>query len=284
EYQKKYRTNISIVIPLNGIPKRMWIGNSRTEIGARKSADTDRQIQKDKCYFLLENGWQRPFETLVTWRCQGANDSSRLFNVQVFQAASDPSRSLDIQGFQADLTAGWGFMLIVKYLKREVPISDNQDDGKVPTRMRIDDYFLVHGAPLHDQQPRTPEHQIYPSGIRSPWIQKVIMFALLDSKQTELSYRENFVNPIIAKLFDNVMNIIRVKTSSIVQALLLDVHAKGRKFNVIILKRVLIGKKLLKRLMDETHSFMSNGALYSQVGTAMVAMMAKEKNIPVIVC
>ena len=32
------------------------------------------------------------------------------------------------------------------------------------------------------------------------------------------------------------------------------------------------------------HAFMSNGALYSRVGTAMVAMMAKEKNIPVIVC
>ncbi|CAG8560314.1 7387_t:CDS:2, partial [Acaulospora colombiana] len=32
------------------------------------------------------------------------------------------------------------------------------------------------------------------------------------------------------------------------------------------------------------HAFMSNGALYSRVGTALVAMMAKEKNIPVIVC
>jgi len=35
---------------------------------------------------------------------------------------------------------------------------------------------------------------------------------LLDPKQNELSYRENFVNPILAKLFDDIMEIIRVKT------------------------------------------------------------------------
>ncbi|CAG8473223.1 3696_t:CDS:2 [Diversispora eburnea] len=105
--------------------------------------------------------------------------------------------------------------------------------------------------------------------------------------------------------------ILTYARSSIVQALLLDAHAKGKKFNVIIVdsRPRLEGKKLLKRLMDEgikctytflhalgfalkdvskvflgAHAFMSNGALYSRVGTAMVAMMAKEKNIPVIVC
>jgi len=35
---------------------------------------------------------------------------------------------------------------------------------------------------------------------------------LSDSEQTELSYREDFVNPIIAKVFDDVMDLIRVKT------------------------------------------------------------------------
>ncbi|CAJ0824528.1 10845_t:CDS:10 [Entrophospora sp. SA101] len=33
--------------------------------------------------------------------------------------------------------------------------------------------------------------------------------ALLDPNQVELSYRENFINPIVAKLFDDIMDIIR---------------------------------------------------------------------------
>ncbi len=35
---------------------------------------------------------------------------------------------------------------------------------------------------------------------------------LTDPEQTELSFREDFVNPIIAKVFDDVMDLIRVKT------------------------------------------------------------------------
>ena len=35
---------------------------------------------------------------------------------------------------------------------------------------------------------------------------------LTDPEQTELSFREDFVNPIIAKIFDDVMDLIRVKT------------------------------------------------------------------------
>lgn len=42
--------------------------------------------------------------------------------------------------------------------------------------------------------------------------------------------------------------------------------------------------KEVSKVFLGAHAFMSNGALYSRVGTAMVAMMAKEKNIPVIVC
>jgi translation initiation factor eIF-2B subunit delta len=32
------------------------------------------------------------------------------------------------------------------------------------------------------------------------------------------------------------------------------------------------------------HSLFSNGAVYSRAGTAMVAMMAKAHNVPVVVC
>ncbi|CAG8816885.1 26698_t:CDS:2, partial [Dentiscutata erythropus] len=57
--------------------------------------------------------------------------------------------------------------------KREVQVPDNQDNDKVPKRTRIDDYFPVR---WRDQQPRTPEHQIYPSiypsGFGFPCVQK----------------------------------------------------------------------------------------------------------------
>ncbi|CAG8561293.1 13495_t:CDS:2, partial [Ambispora leptoticha] len=105
--------------------------------------------------------------------------------------------------------------------------------------------------------------------------------------------------------------ILTYARSSVVQELLLKAHAKGIKFRVIVIdsRPRLEGKKLLKRLVDAginctyallhavgfvlrdvskvflgAHAFMSNGTLYSRVGTAMVAMMAKDKNIPVIVC
>ncbi|KAG9300102.1 hypothetical protein G9A89_000842 [Geosiphon pyriformis] len=105
--------------------------------------------------------------------------------------------------------------------------------------------------------------------------------------------------------------ILTYARSSVVQALLLQAHAKGIKFRVIVIdsRPRLEGKKLLRYLVDAginctyaflhalgfalkdvskvflgAHAFMSNGALYSRVGTAMVSMMAKDKNIPVIVC
>ncbi|CAG8675517.1 hypothetical protein RhiirA5_410462 [Rhizophagus irregularis] len=44
---------------------------------------------------------------------------------------------------------------------------------------------------------------------------RVPINVLFDPKQNELSYQENFVNPILAKLFDDIMEIIRVKTGDI---------------------------------------------------------------------
>ncbi|CAH1761852.1 13162_t:CDS:10 [Entrophospora sp. SA101] len=47
------------------------------------------------------------------------------------------------------------------------------------------------------------------------FIFKAPVNVLLDPNQVELSYRENFINPIVAKLFDDIMDIIRVKTGEI---------------------------------------------------------------------
>ncbi|CAG8788328.1 23699_t:CDS:2 [Gigaspora margarita] len=38
---------------------------------------------------------------------------------------------------------------------------------------------------------------------------------LLDPDQNELSYRENFVNPIVVKVFDDIMDLIKVKTGEV---------------------------------------------------------------------
>lgn len=35
---------------------------------------------------------------------------------------------------------------------------------------------------------------------------------LLDPEQTEFSYRENFINPIFAKVFDDLMELIHMRT------------------------------------------------------------------------
>nr|CAG8470418.1 10477_t:CDS:2 [Entrophospora candida]CAG8494463.1 3975_t:CDS:2 [Entrophospora candida] len=105
--------------------------------------------------------------------------------------------------------------------------------------------------------------------------------------------------------------ILTYARSSVVQALLLEAKAKGIKFRVIIIdsRPRLEGKRLLNKLVNAginctyaflhalgfvlkdvskvflgANAFMSNGTLYSRVGTALVAMMAKGKDIPVIVC
>lgn len=99
--------------------------------------------------------------------------------------------------------------------------------------------------------------------------------------------------------------------SSIVQQTLVEAHKRGRKFKVIVIdsRPLFEGKHLARALADlglevqyslihaighavkdttkvflGAHAMMSNGRLYSRVGTAIVAMMAKEADVPVIVC
>ena len=101
--------------------------------------------------------------------------------------------------------------------------------------------------------------------------------------------------------------------SSVVQKVLLHAHNQGKRFSVIAVdsRPLLEGKSLLLALSSAlppipctyallpalpsvvnaasivllgAHSLHSNGAVYSRSGTALVAMMAKENNVPVVVC
>jgi len=99
--------------------------------------------------------------------------------------------------------------------------------------------------------------------------------------------------------------------SSIIQQTLVEAHRQGKKFRVIVVdSRPLFEGKNLARALSElgimvqyslihglshvmkeatkvflgAHAMMNTGKLFSRIGTALVAMMAKELEIPVIVC
>ncbi|MCJ1275056.1 hypothetical protein MMC21_002856 [Puttea exsequens] len=99
--------------------------------------------------------------------------------------------------------------------------------------------------------------------------------------------------------------------SSIVQQTLIEAHRQNKRFRVIVVdaRPLFEGKNLAHTLSDfgievqyslthglnhviqsatkvflGAHAMMSDGRLYSRVGTALVAMTAKEADIPIIVC
>ncbi|TRM68435.1 hypothetical protein BD626DRAFT_395712 [Schizophyllum amplum] len=105
--------------------------------------------------------------------------------------------------------------------------------------------------------------------------------------------------------------ILAYARSSVVEKVLLRAHADGKRISVVVVdsRPLLEGKFLLRTLtaagipctytllpalpsvLSETttvllgaHSLHSNGAVYSRAGTAMVAMLAKQYGIPVVVC
>ncbi|KAL9119956.1 MAG: hypothetical protein Q9187_003485 [Circinaria calcarea] len=105
--------------------------------------------------------------------------------------------------------------------------------------------------------------------------------------------------------------ILTFAKSNVIQQTLVEAHRRGKKFRVIIVdsRPLFEGKRLARALADldlevqyslthaighaikdatkvllGAHAMMSNGRLYSRVGTAIVAMMAKESDVPVIVC
>lgn len=120
---------------------------------------------------------------------------------------------------------------------------------------------------------------------------------------------------VIAKKANDKINdgdvVLTFAKSSIVQQTLLEAHRQGKKFRVIVVdsRPLFEGKNLARALSgmgikvqyslthglshvikDATkvflgaHAMMNTGKLSSRIGTALVAMMAKEHNVPVIVC
>ncbi|KAF8558792.1 IF-2B-domain-containing protein [Imleria badia] len=105
--------------------------------------------------------------------------------------------------------------------------------------------------------------------------------------------------------------ILTYARSSVVEKSLLHAWESGKRFSVIVVdsRPMLEGKALLRSLTTASipctylllpslpsvlphtttlfvgaHSLHANGAVFSRAGTAMVAMMAKSRNIPVVVC
>ncbi|KEP52701.1 translation initiation factor eIF-2B delta subunit [Rhizoctonia solani 123E] len=114
----------------------------------------------------------------------------------------------------------------------------------------------------------------------------------------------------LAKIHDGDVVLTYAK-SSVVEKLLISAHRAGKRFEVIVVdsRPMLEGRNLLRTLAAAgisctycilsalgtimkdasivflgTHALHSNGALYSRAGTALVAMMAKQHNVPVLAC
>ena len=114
-----------------------------------------------------------------------------------------------------------------------------------------------------------------------------------------------------SKIQDQGDVILTYGKSTTVQKTLHEAHFRGKKFSVIVVdsRPLFEGRNLARALVRlgikvqytlthainhvihratkvllGAHAMMSNGRLYSRVGTALVAMMAKETSIPVIVC
>ena len=102
-----------------------------------------------------------------------------------------------------------------------------------------------------------------------------------------------------------------ISRSSVVEKVLLRAHEDGKQISVIVVdsRPLLEGKQLLSVLTAANipctylllpalgsiiaevstvflgaHSIHSNGAVFSRAGTALVAMMAKQHSVPVVVC
>ena len=137
---------------------------------------------------------------------------------------------------------------------------------------------------------------------------------LCDSIDTFIREKVTVADEVIAnKANEKIVDgdtILTFAKSSIVQRTLAEAFRRGKKFRVIVVdsRPLLEGKNLARALVDlgievqytlthgishvfkdatkvflGAHAMMSTG-LYSRIGTALVAMSAKEANIPVIVC
>ncbi|ORY73209.1 initiation factor 2 subunit family-domain-containing protein [Leucosporidium creatinivorum] len=105
--------------------------------------------------------------------------------------------------------------------------------------------------------------------------------------------------------------ILTYARSSVVEGVLLEAKKQGKEFSVVVVdsRPLYEGKNLLTSLRSAsipttyvllsslslilprislcflgTHALLSNGSMFSRAGTAMVAMMLKEKGVPVVCC
>jgi translation initiation factor eIF-2B subunit delta len=119
---------------------------------------------------------------------------------------------------------------------------------------------------------------------------------------------------IICSASDKIENddvILTFARSSIIERTLREAYKSGKRFRVIVVdsKPLYEGKRLAQSLGAEglavdyyliagiahamaqatkvlsgAHAMMGDGRLYSRIGTAVVAMLARENNVPLIVC
>lgn len=138
---------------------------------------------------------------------------------------------------------------------------------------------------------------------------------LCEAIENYIQEKVTLADQVISKRANNKIKdgdvVLTFAKSSIVQQTLLEAQRQGKKFRVIVVdsRPLFEGKNLARALSDlgievqyslihglshvvkdatkvflGAHAMMNTGKLFSRIGTALVAMMAKESNIPVIVC
>ena len=141
---------------------------------------------------------------------------------------------------------------------------------------------------------------------------KADLFEAIDSFIRErITVADQVIATTAVKKIQNGDVILTFAKSNVVQQTLLEAHQQGIQFKVIVVdsRPLFEGKNLVTALVEAgvevqysfthalahfmkdatkvflgAHSMLSNGRLYSRIGTAIVAMMAKEADVPVIVC
>ncbi|KAJ8086307.1 hypothetical protein PM082_005130 [Marasmius tenuissimus] len=142
-----------------------------------------------------------------------------------------------------------------------------------------------------------------------------------DYIRDRIIYADEVIEDLAVEKIKDGDVILTYARSSIVEKILLRAHRCGKQFSVIVIdsRPLLEGKELLRSLSSlqspsspssqsgiqctyallpslpsliqdvsmvlvGAHSLHTNGSVYSRAGTAMVAMMAKEHSVPVMVC
>ncbi|KAL9129523.1 MAG: hypothetical protein Q9217_002047 [Psora testacea] len=147
----------------------------------------------------------------------------------------------------------------------------------------------------------TPEHQA----------KSDLFLAIDDFIRERITVADQVIAASAAERIKNGDVVLTYGKSSIVEKTLAEAYYQGRQFRVVVVdsRPLFEGKNLAKalaelgveveyslthglshvidsatKIMLGAHAMMSNGWLYSRIGTAIVAMMAKDACLPVIVC